>query len=102
MRSFLVMLCFLWLTVGGVFSQRTWKKEYTRPRCFIENLGQFDGYQNEQTGPILFCADFGKAKVFFGLKGIKYHFMDAEKTSNENEKEFEAKMQRSIKHWKEN
>ncbi|NBO61654.1 MAG: hypothetical protein EBU82_11920 [Flavobacteriia bacterium] len=84
MRS---ILCFFLFAVQLVVGQSPWIKSYERPKCFIENLGQFDAYQNEQTGPIKFAADFGKAKVFFGEKGIKYYFMDAEKSSNKDRSE---------------
>ena len=71
------------------FGQNPWRVAYERPKCFIENQGQFDAYQNEHTGTILFAADFGKAKVFFGKKGIKYYFMDASKAKKEGNTENE-------------
>ena len=80
----------LWTNVLA-FGQNPWKVTYERPKCFIENQGQFDAYQNDHTGLILFAADFGKAKVFFGKKGIKYFFMDASKEEKEgSEDAFEA------------
>jgi hypothetical protein len=64
MRSVLVVLCLILLKLPLVFGQE-WKRAFERPKCFIENLGQFDSYQNQQTGPIKFAADFGKAMGFF-------------------------------------
>jgi hypothetical protein len=59
------ILCFFLFAVQLVLGQSLWKISYERPKCFIENLGQFDAYQNQQTGPIKFAADFGKAMGFF-------------------------------------
>lgn len=86
MRILLVLVLFNF-TLS--FGQNPWKVAYERPKCFIENQGQFDAYQNEHTGTILFAADFGKAKVFFGKKGIKYYFMDASKAKKEGNTENE-------------
>jgi gliding motility-associated-like protein len=97
------ILCFFILSVQLVLGQNTWKISYERPKCFIENQGQFDGYQNQQTGPIKFAADFGKAKVFFGERGMKYFFMDADKISHKDGDSFkntkEVKMLKDHKQW---
>lgn len=87
--------CFYLFFVQLVLGQNTWKISYERPKCFIENQGQFDAYQNQQTGSIKFAADFGKSKVFFGEKGIKYFFMDADKS--EHEEGIEARDTKGIK-----
>ena len=74
---------------GSFFAQSTFKVAYERPKCFIENRGQFDVYQDQQTGPIKYGVDLGKAKIFFGVKGIRYYFLDAEKKHEEGiEQEF--------------
>jgi hypothetical protein len=78
MRSLIVAFFTLISSSVSVYGQ-AWKKEFERPKCFIENQGQFDEYENKQTGKIRYAADFGKAKVFFGITGISYVFLDAEK-----------------------
>ena len=78
MRSVFVAFYLLLFMSASVFGQE-WKRAFERPKCFIENLGQFDEYENEHTGQIRYAADFGKAKVFFGITGISYVFLDAEK-----------------------
>ena len=78
MRSVLVAF-FTFISFSVSVYGQAWKKEFERPKCFIENLGQFDEYENDHTGQIRYAADFGKAKVFFGIKGISYVFLDAEK-----------------------
>ena len=71
MRSVLVAF-FTFISFSVSVYGQAWKKEFERPKCFIENLGQFDEYENDHTGQIRYAADFGKAKVFFGIKGIAY------------------------------
>ena len=78
MRSVFVAFYLLLFMSASVFGQE-WKRAFEHPKCFIENLGQFDEYENEHTGQIRYAADFGKAKVFFGITGISYVFLDAEK-----------------------
>ncbi len=79
-----IFLSFFLLTgiYFSLYSQKEWKVGFEQPKCFIENKGQFDEYANQQTGAIVFGADFGKAKVFFGNKGISYVFLEAEKSNN--------------------
>jgi len=78
MRSLIVAIIFF-TSLSVSLNAQAWKKEFVRPKCFIENQGQFDEYENAHTGKIRYAADFGKAKVFFGITGISYVFLDAEK-----------------------
>ena len=78
MRS-LIVTFFTFISLSVSVYGQAWRKEFERPKCFIENQGQFDEYENEHTGKIRYAADFGKAKAFFGIKGISYVFLDAEK-----------------------
>jgi len=75
MRS-LIVAFFTFISLSVSVYGQAWKKEFERPKCFIENQGQFDEYENEHTGKIRYAADFGKAKVFFGITGISYVFLD--------------------------
>lgn len=65
------------------FSQNNWKIEFERPKVFIENKGQFDQFSNDQIGEILYAVDFGKTKILFGKKGVKYSFLDSDKIAKE-------------------
>jgi len=84
MRS-LTVAFFFCTSLSVSLNAQAWKKEFERPKCFIENQGQFDDYENEHTGKIRYAADFGKAKVFFGITGISYVLLDAEKGMESDE-----------------
>ena len=82
MRIFLILVLFCSF-LSNVFSQNNWKSEYKRPKVFIENKGQFDEFSNKECGKILYAVDFGKAKIFFGQKGVIYSFLDSDKIAKE-------------------
>ena len=98
MRSVFVALCLILIEIPLVFGQE-WKSTYERPRCFIENQGQFDSYQNASSGPILYAADFGKSKVFFGLTGIRYVFLDATKGKKGTDQQVSVGSLQDHKQW---
>lgn len=79
-----------------------WKRAFERPKCFIENQGQFDSYQNEGSGSILFAADFGKSKVFFGKTGIRYVFLDATKGDKAMDQQVSMNSLQDHKQWERN
>lgn len=86
-----------WLVASILFflnisAQTSWKQDFSSPRVFIENKGQFDDYANASTGAIEFAADFGATRVFFGKKGISYAFMDAQKVPRDQRADLEAKL----------
>jgi len=56
-----------------------WQASYSKSKSFIENIGQFDENENQQTGPIKFAVDFGATRIFFGSKGVSYSFLEAQK-----------------------
>ena len=89
MRNLLWSLIIL---TSSVYAQNNWVKEYHRPKQFIENKGQFDYLENISTGPIQYVADLGKTKICFGIKGIRYYFLDA----NEVPKEERMALQKAL------
>lgn len=101
MRAVFVAFYLVFFMGAAVFGQE-WKRAFERPKCFIENQGQFDSYQNESSGPILFAADFGKAKVFFGKTGIRYVFLDATKGNNATEQPASLSSLKDHKQWERN
>lgn len=74
------------------FTQNSWKQEYTHSKSFIENKGQFNSNQNEKIGEILFAADFGGTRVFFGKKGVNYSFLNAKKVPKNEREHLSAKL----------
>ena len=101
MRAVFVAFSLMLFMGATVFGQE-WKRAFERPKCFIENQGQFDSYQNESSGTILFAADFGKAKVFFGKTGIRYVFLDATKGSKTTEQKASMSSLQDHKQWERN
>ncbi|NBR13107.1 MAG: PKD domain-containing protein [Crocinitomicaceae bacterium] len=69
-----------------VFTQNSWKQDYSSSKVFIENKGQFDANENKLIGEIQYAADFGSTRVFFGKKGVSYSFLNAKKVPK-NERE---------------
>ena len=82
MRFFVLIGLFCSL-VSISYSQINWKAEYTRPKVFIENKGQFNQFGNSKTGNIIYAVDFGKTKILFGERGITYSFLESDKISKE-------------------
>jgi gliding motility-associated-like protein len=101
MRAVFVAFYLMLFMVASVFGQE-WKRAFERPKCFIENQGQFDSYQNESSGTILFAADFGKAKVFFGKTGIRYVFLDAAKGNKSMDQQVSMNSLQDHKQWERN
>ena len=93
---------YLMLFMGATVFGQEWKRAFERPKCFIENQGQFDSYQNESSGTILFAADFGKAKVFFGKTGIRYVFLDATKGNKATDQPASMSSLQDHKQWERN
>jgi len=75
-----------------VFSQNSWKVEYTSSKSFIENKGQFDANQNKLIGEIHYVADFGSTRVFFGKKGVSYQFLESKKIPRDERVELAEKL----------
>ena len=82
----------------GQNNSESWDVEYSKSKSFIENDGQFDQYQNESTGDIKYAVDFGFSKIFFGLKGVSYSFLQIKKKSREERADI---MNQPIKTFKE-
>ena len=43
----------------SVFAQNNWVAEPSKNNRFVENLGQFDEFENDYTGKIHYAIDFG-------------------------------------------
>jgi len=84
--KFFVFSFFLNACLSIVFAQKNtagWSADYKKSRSFIENVGQFDQFENQQTGKIKYAVDFGETRIFFGIKGIRYSFLEATKIPKE-------------------
>lgn len=64
-------------------SGKDWSVAFTKSHSFIENVGQFDEFQNDATGKIRFAVDFGATRIFFGENGVSYNFLEIKKKSRE-------------------
>ena len=60
-----------------------WTNQFSKSESFIENLGQFDDFENNSTGKIHFIIDLGETRIFFGEKGVSYNFHEVIKKSKE-------------------
>ena len=74
-------------------SENGWRAEYTKSKSFIENKGQFDEFSNEYTGSIKYAVDFGATRIFFGLHGVSYAFLEATKIPKQQRDELRRKME---------
>lgn len=81
MKSRLVL--YLAMAILSVFSpvlaQENWKAEYSKPKVFIENRGQFDHFETAETGEIVYAIDFGNTKVFFSTTGVSFLLTEMER-----------------------
>jgi gliding motility-associated-like protein len=78
------LFIFLFLSFFEVtFGQKNWNSDYSKRKVFVENIGQFDEFQNQTTGKIDFAADFGQYRVFFTEKGLTYSFLESKKIPRE-------------------
>jgi gliding motility-associated-like protein len=75
------------LTFFNVLGQENalpkWTNQFSKSESFIENLGQFDNFENSSTGKIHFVIDLGETRIFFGEKGVSYNFHEVIKKSKE-------------------
>lgn len=55
---------------SNIFSQTNWKNEYNKRKVFIENKGQFNHFETNETGKIEYAVDFGNTKIFFTKNGV--------------------------------
>lgn len=63
----------------NVLSQNSWINSYSKRKVFVENLGQFDQFENKAFGKIEYAIDFGSTRIFFAEKGITYSFLETKK-----------------------
>ena len=82
------------------FAQNDWKVEYSKSKTFIENLGQFDRFENDFTGDIKYAVDFGFTKIFFGEKGVSYSFLKVDKKSKDERKKLMEEPSRTFENHK--
>jgi hypothetical protein len=91
-----VALTAMLITSSNVFSQSNWIAEPTENKRFVENLGQFDQFQNQYTGEIKYAIDFGFSRIFFGEKGVSYTFHEVTKKSRAEREEIKNQPARSF------
>ncbi len=102
----LLLFVLLKLCLTSLYSQENippiWSAEYSKSKSFIENIGQFDEYENAVIGKIRYAADFGATRIFFGDEGISYSFLEATKIPKEQRDEMRQKITKSISEYKKN
>ncbi|MEY3198987.1 MAG: hypothetical protein RJA13_945 [Bacteroidota bacterium] len=105
-RIFILFFVLLELCVSTIYSQESitplWSAEYSKSKSFIENIGQFDEYENTATGKIRYAADFGATRIYFGDKGISYSFLEASKIPKDQRDELRQKITTSVSEYKKN
>ncbi|MFN5909993.1 MAG: gliding motility-associated C-terminal domain-containing protein [Bacteroidota bacterium] len=101
--KFFVFSFFLNACLSIVFAQKNtagWSADYKKSRSFIENVGQFDQFENQQTGKIKYAVDFGETRIFFGIKGIRYSFLEATKIPKEERESLKKQLANSVEEYK--
>jgi gliding motility-associated-like protein len=73
-----------------------WTADYSKSKSFIENKGQFDQEQTNETGEIKFAVDFGSTRIFFGENGIAYSFLEAKKIPKEERERLTQQQRNSV------
>jgi gliding motility-associated-like protein len=92
MKNLFLKVSFLFITAQFGLSQNSWKADYTKRKVFVENLGQFDQFQNDKVGKIHFAADFGQYRIFFGEKGLTYSFLESKKIPRAEREQLAARL----------
>ena len=84
----------------SVFAQNNWVAEPSKNNRFVENLGQFDEFENDYTGKIHYAIDFGFSRIFFGEKGVSYTFHEVTKKSRAEREEIKQQPVKSFEDYK--
>jgi gliding motility-associated-like protein len=102
MKVSLILLFFSFSTYL-LFAQETsssWTAEYKKSRNFIENVGQFDEFETKETGKIKYAIDFGETRIFFGVKGIRYSFLEAKKIPKQEREALKQELVNNVDEYK--
>jgi hypothetical protein len=102
MKVSLILLFFSFSTYL-LFAQETsssWTAEYKKSRSFIENVGQFDEFETKETGKIKYAIDFGETRIFFGVKGIRYSFLEAKKIPKQEREALKQELVNNVDEYK--
>jgi gliding motility-associated-like protein len=91
MKNLMLVLGTVCMSILG-FGQKEWSASYQKSRSFIENIGQFDEFENSNTGKIKYAVDFGSTRIFFGESGICYSFLEAVKIPKEEREALAQKL----------
>jgi gliding motility-associated-like protein len=78
--TFIVCAFMISNTLKGQTSNENWAVEWSHPKAFIENKGQFDGRDFLKNTEILYGIDHGSTAVYFKTNGLTYRFYEWYKT----------------------
>ena len=103
MKNLYLTLTLLFCSFIAISQQNdhSWKIDYKKSKTFIENNGQFDQFENNNTGEIKYAIDFGFSKIFFGNKGVSYSFREVLKVPEEEREEILSQRSTDVKSYKE-
>ena len=90
-----VFLFVLFLSILTSNAQDWMVKKSSNP-SFIENKGQFSGFENKNHDKILFSVDHENAVICFTTKGLSYHFTSIER-ENKSLKEIEKERKKELR-----
>lgn len=95
------LLLIILLCAIGSFGQNTsWKVDYKKSRSFIENQGQFDYLETDETGKIEYAVDFGTTRILFSKNGILYQFTEVVKVPKETREKIKIEDSKTIEEYK--
>jgi len=87
----LLIIAFLSCTIS-IYAQNSsdlWQVEWTYPKQFIENKGQFDNRDRLPNSKILYAVDHGAIQIFFTKEGVTYRLDNKIKNPDKNRKKGE-------------
>lgn len=79
-----------------VSNAQNWSVRKSSNHSFIENKGQFSGFENKNHDNILFSVDHGNVIICFTQKGLSYHFTSI-KQENKDLKEIEKERKKELR-----
>src|SRR4051812_7213062 len=82
------LILFVFMATGSYSQKNNWEiKDPYEKRCFIQNLGQFDEYETQTSGKILYGSLTKGMNIFFTSKSIVFKHDEKVKRSRKEIRE---------------
>lgn len=91
-----ISFCFLQLNASDNTNFTFNITKTNKGQSFIENVGQFDEFETDKTGKIMYAVDFGSTRIFFGESGVSFNFLEAKKLKRSDREEILAKQSKDF------